>query len=70
MLLLPAALCLAEEDKVGTNELACGFGGIPALAQIDSPSLNLGLRRTPISPSSSGGATQRCRHWDFVPRWH
>lgn len=42
MLLLPVALCLAQEDTAGTNELASGFGGIPALAQIDSPSLNLG----------------------------
>jgi hypothetical protein len=42
MLLLPAALCLAQEDTSGANELASGFGGIPTLAQIDSRSLNVG----------------------------
>jgi hypothetical protein len=42
MLLLPAALCLAQKDTPGTNELASGFGGIPTLAQINSPSLNVG----------------------------
>jgi hypothetical protein len=42
MLLLPAALCLAEADTASTNEQASGFGVIPALAQIHSPSLNVG----------------------------
>jgi hypothetical protein len=42
LLLLPAALCLAEENAVPKNELAFGLGGIPALSRSDSPRLDAG----------------------------
>jgi opacity protein-like surface antigen len=41
LLVLPAALCLAQENA-SKNELAFGLGGIPALSQTDSPSLAAG----------------------------
>jgi opacity protein-like surface antigen len=42
LFLLPAALCLAQEDTAHKNELAFGLGGIPALSRSNSPSLDAG----------------------------
>jgi opacity protein-like surface antigen len=42
LFLLPAALCLAQEDTVHKNELAFGLGGIPTLSRSDLPSLDAG----------------------------
>jgi hypothetical protein len=42
LLLLPAALCVAQESADHKNEIALGLGGIPALARSDSPSLEAG----------------------------
>jgi opacity protein-like surface antigen len=42
LFLLPAALCLAQENAVPKNELAFGLGGIPALSRSDSPRLDAG----------------------------
>jgi opacity protein-like surface antigen len=42
LFLLPAALCLAQEDAAHKNELAFGLGGIPTLSRSDSPSLDAG----------------------------
>ena len=42
LFLLPAALCLAQEDVAHKNELAFGLGGIPALSRSGSPSLDAG----------------------------
>jgi opacity protein-like surface antigen len=42
LFLLPAALCVAQEDTAHKNELAFGLGGIPALSRSDSPSLDAG----------------------------
>jgi opacity protein-like surface antigen len=42
LFLLPAALCLAQEETAHKNELAFGLGGIPALAQSNSPSVDPG----------------------------
>jgi opacity protein-like surface antigen len=42
LFLLPAALCVAQEDTAHKNELAFGLGGIPTLSRSDSPSLDAG----------------------------
>ena len=42
LFLLPAALCVAQENTAHKNELAFGLGGIPALSRSDSPSLDAG----------------------------
>ena len=42
LFLLPAALCVAQEDTAHKNELAFGLGGMPALSRSDSPSLDAG----------------------------
>jgi opacity protein-like surface antigen len=42
LLILPAALCLAQENAVPKNELAFGLGGIPGLSRSDSPRLDAG----------------------------
>ena len=42
LFLLPAALCLAQEDTAHKNEIAFGLGGIPTLSRSDSPSLDAG----------------------------
>ena len=42
LFLLPAALCIAQENTAPKNELALGLGGIPALSRSDSPSLDAG----------------------------
>ena len=42
LLLLPAALCFAQEEGAHTNELSFGLGGIPALTKSDSPSVSAG----------------------------
>jgi opacity protein-like surface antigen len=42
LLLLLAALCVAQESTDHKNELAFGLGGIPAQSRSDSPSLDAG----------------------------
>jgi opacity protein-like surface antigen len=42
LLLLPAALCLAQENAVPKNELAFGLGGTPSFSRSDSPRLDVG----------------------------
>jgi opacity protein-like surface antigen len=42
LFLLPAALCLAQDDTSNKNELALGLGGIPALSRSNSPSVDAG----------------------------
>jgi opacity protein-like surface antigen len=42
LLMLPAALCLAQEETAHKNELAFGLGGIPALTQSTNPGLDAG----------------------------
>ncbi len=43
LFLLPAALCLAQENNaVPKNELAFGLGGIPSLSRSGSPNLDAG----------------------------
>jgi len=42
LLLLPAALCMAQEETAHKNELALGLGGIPALSRRNSPGLDAG----------------------------
>ena len=37
-----AALCFAQEESAGKNELALGLGGIPALSRSSAPSLAAG----------------------------
>ena len=42
LILLPATLCIAQEDAAPKNELAFGLGGIPALSRNDSPRVDAG----------------------------
>jgi hypothetical protein len=42
LFLLPAALCLAQEEAAPKNELAFGLGGIPVASRSNSPSLDAG----------------------------
>ena len=42
LFMLPAALCLAQEETAHKNELAFGLGGIPALTQSSNPRLDAG----------------------------
>jgi len=42
LFMLPAALCLAQEETAHKNELAFGLGGIPSLTQSTNPSLDAG----------------------------
>ena len=42
LLLMPAALCLPQENAAPKNELAFGLGWIPALSRSDSPRLDAG----------------------------
>ena len=42
LFLLPAALCIAQENTAPKNELALGLGGIPALSRSNSPSVDAG----------------------------